>query len=265
MEDERYEPDQPQGPGGRFGKVSDPRPPHGHPQAGYTGPPPVADSSAGKVVQKQPSAQPASPTTPPAKPTAPAVQPQVMPVALPPGLTSQQKEAVTAWLGPQQPLIQAEAVSGNSGSYATIINNLKAAILTAPAIDHDQLVYRGVPPQDQALVQGMKPHATLHAAGFLPTSTTPLSPLVRNMNVTLPRGTKALSLPGELLLSPGSQLRLDDVPANGNVEATYMGQAESPKKLPANRMLLAQYRSLWMRTSSQKERDDILEKVRKLQ
>jgi len=259
MPEQRYEPDQPHSAGGRFGSVSQKRPPHGGPESGHPAKPGQSQGPPRVVPTKSEFGDQQTPQT-----DVQAQQTQ-QDVPLPSGLSPDQEKAVQAWLGPDQPNINAEAASRNPGPYASVIESLESAILQAPALDHDQLVYRGLPAGDLSAV--VKPHAVLTSPGFTPTSTTALPMMVRAMEVAIPRGSKVLELPGELLLPRGARIRIDDVPSNGNIAATYMGPSMTSKRsLPTDYDLqLARYRSLWFQANTVRERQAILDAVRRLQ
>lgn len=270
-DEKRYEPDQPHGPGGQFGKVARPRPGHGQPSSGHPlkkgqdpGPAPVVPTKG----------EPGGGTTGSGDDAAPAAAPQsqtpatVPPPLLPEGLSPEQTQAVQAWLGPQQQDIQAQASSGNKGPYDAIIAALSEAILQSPALDHDQIVYVGLPPGD--LSQHLKPHTLFQGSGFRPTSTTALPVQTRAIELTVPRGSKGLQLPGELLLPRGSRIRIDEVPLNGNVAGTYMGSGPAATHKGDARgivedseldALLSRYRVLWMQADTREQRESILKAV----
>lgn len=263
----RYEPDQPHGEGGKFAKVVNPRPAHGGPESGHPVKPGQAPSPAPVVPTKAES--PGLAAKQQGQP--PPAQAQAQEPMLPEGLTPDQEAAVQAWMGPQHEQINAQAVSGNKGPYTDVISGLASAIQDSPALDHDQVVYRGLPPGDPML-RNLKPHQVYSMAGFLSASTVPLPASVYSMEITIPRGTKALQLPGELVVDRGAHIRMDVVPLNGNVKSTMVGTAApkpsssppSPSDRSGPEALLARYRSLYMRASSREERAAIVMAAKKV-
>lgn len=225
--DTRYSPEQPHDAGGKFAATTT------HHKGGKTT----------SVDQEHPPGQ--------AQPAPPVIQ-------VPPGLSAEEAQAVQAWLGQWHEAIAAEAAADTPGPYFTIIHLLDEAIRRARALTGDQVVYRGLPPAGQGGL--LHPHSIVRAAGFLDCSTVPLPPTLRALEITIPRGTRALALPGSLLLARGSHLRIELVPANGNIRATLLPVGAPPREKRGDEAL-ARYRALWMRSRSPEERMALLQAV----
>jgi hypothetical protein len=156
-----------------------------------------------------------------------------------------QSPAVQAWLGPSQAAINQEAISGQPGQYAQVIAQLDAEIKASKPHTADLVVYREISGAETLTIGG-----TVTTKGFMATSPTPLSATASR--ITIPAGAHALTLPGEVLLPRGTQLRVD-------------GPRQFTVLLASNGRQLAYYRALWMRSSTSEERREILAAVNRIQ
>lgn len=184
-------------------------------------------------------------------PDAPLVE-AVKAEGLPAWLTAGQKHAVEAWLSQFQPQINQAASGGDPGQWAGIIHDLDAAIAAAPTTSTERVVHRELP------VAGLAPGTTLRAPGYTATSPTALS--ATSSQITIPAGSRALELPGEVLLPRGTQFKVESTLPTGPVRLTVLG-GSTPKSEPRQ---LSYYRALWMRTTDLHEREEILSAVRRI-
>jgi hypothetical protein len=160
--------------------------------------------------------------------------------------SSGQSAAVQAWLGPSQAAINAEAISGQPGQYATTIAALDAEIKSSKPHTADLVVYREISGAETLTIGG-----TVTTKGFMATSPTPLSATASR--ITIPAGAHALTLPGEVLLPRGTQLRVDG-PRQFTVQLASNGGRH-----------LAYYRLLWMQSDTPEQRAEILAAVNRIQ
>jgi hypothetical protein len=155
--------------------------------------------------------------------------------------------AVQAWLSSSQSEINKAAASGNYGKWEAVITALDAAIAATKPLAADQTVYRELAGAEKLTVG-----AVLTSKGFMPTSPDPLSATASK--ITVPAGSHALSLPGEVLLARGTHLRVDDV-------RQFTVVTPSPEKARQ----LVWFRVLWLRATSIRERAEIETEVRRIQ
>lgn len=163
------------------------------------------------------------------------------------GNTTSPASPAEAWLSASQAEINQAAASGNPGKWAATIEALDAAITAAKPLAADQVVYR-----EFAGAEKLEAGSILTSKGFMATSPTPLSATASK--ITIPAGSHALSLSGEVLLPRGTHLRVDGLRQFTVVPEPSQGSRQ-----------LAYYRVLWMRSTEARERAEILEAARRIQ
>jgi hypothetical protein len=161
-----------------------------------------------------------------------------------PGKT--ESAAVQAWLSSSQSAINQAAISGQAGDWQSVITALDAEIAASKPHTADLVVYR-----ELAGAETLQNGVTVTSKGFMATSPTPLSATASR--ITIPAGAHALTLPGEVLLPRGTQLRVDG-PRQFTV---LLGQLTGRQ--------LAYYRALWMRSATIEEKDEIRAAVNRIQ
>lgn len=178
---------------------------------------------------------------------------------LPTWLTSPQKQAVKAWLSHDQAEIHQAAISHAEGAWAGTIDNLDEAIASGPVTSADQVVYREFPATDQ-LVPGM----VLQSPGFMATSPHPISGTAAQIHV--PAGSRALALPGEVLLPRGTQLQVQSAVAGHAPQMTiFTGATGDPPKVdPDDAPQRSYYRSLLTRAQNDTQRAAIMDAMRRV-